>query len=229
MLWALTVNADVFVFWQLLYICSTPGLVARIRTEIGPYVQISKPQSIGKISEAPKLTIDHEGLSKKCPLFKSTYFEALRLSSQPWSVRKVATDVGISGEKASSDQTLFILRKGEYITVPHDLHMLDPKYFKDPVKFDPERFLVKNEDGSLSADQGTIRPYGGGPSMCKGRILAERECLALVAGVLMFWDIAPADKKAGWVIPKQKKMSAVCLPVDETRVRIKRRRFEWDE
>ena len=229
MLWALTVNANLLVFWQLLYILATPRLVARIRTEITPYVQISKPESIGKISEAPKLTIDHEGLSKKCPLFKSTYFEALRLNSQPWSIRKVATDVAIPGDKTKPDQSLFILHKGEYITIPHDLHMLDPKYFKDPVKFNAERFLVKNEDGSLSTDQGTIRPYGGGPSMCKGRIFAERECLALVAGVLMFWDIEPADKKAGWVIPKQKKTSAVCLPANEVRVRVKKRRFEWDE
>ena len=107
--------------------------------------------------------------------------------------------------------------------------MLDPKYFKDPVKFEPERFLVENEDGSLSTDQGTIRPFGGGPSMCKGRVFAERECLALVAGVLMFWNIEPASKKIGWVIPKQKKTSAVCLPAEDIRVRVKRRRFGWDE
>ncbi len=106
--------------------------------------------------------------------------------------------------------------------------MLDPKYFKHPTQFDPERFLVRNEDGSLSTDQRTIRPYGGGPSMCKGRIFAERECLALVAGVLMFWDIEPAGQKAEWVIPKQKKTTAVSLPVKDVRVRIKRRRFEWD-
>jgi cytochrome P450 len=107
--------------------------------------------------------------------------------------------------------------------------MRDPKYFKDPEKFDPERFLLRNEDGTLSTDMGTIRPYGGGPSMCKGRIFAERECLALVAGVLMFWDIEPADKKSGWVIPKQKKASAISLPAKETRVKIKRRRFDWED
>jgi hypothetical protein len=45
----------------------------------------------------------------------------------------------------------------------------------------------------------------------------------------MFWDIEPSDKKAGWVIPKQKKTFAVCLPADEVRVRVKKRRFEWDE
>lgn len=120
------------------------------------------------------------------------------------------------------------MRKGEYATLPHDLHMRDSKYFKDPMKFDPERFIVQNEDGSLSTGMGTIRPYGGGYSMCKGRVYAEKECLSLVAGVLSFWDIEPADKKVGWVIPEQIKASAVSRPVHDTRVRIKRRKFEWE-
>jgi cytochrome P450 len=228
-LWALVVNANLVVFWQLLHILATPGLLERLRAEVAPFVQISKPETIGKISEAPKLTINHEGLSKKCLLFRSTYFEALRLNSQPWSIRSIASDIIIPGDKKSPNSVSFIMHEGEYVTIPHNLHMLDPKYFKDPTQFDPERFLVQNEDGSLSTDQGTIRPYGAGPSMCKGRIFAERECLALVAGVLMFWEIEPADKKAGWVIPKQKKTTAVSLPATEVRVRIKRRRFEWED
>ncbi len=64
--------------------------------------------------------------------------------------------------------------------------------------------------------------------MCHGRLLAERECLALVAGVLVSWDIEPADKNAGWVIPKQRQTSGVSKPMHDTRVRIKRRQFEWD-
>jgi cytochrome P450 len=228
MLWALVVNANLLVYWQLLHILATPGLAERIRAEIAPYAQVSKPISIGHFSAPPTLTLSHEGLAKNCPLFKSTYFEALRISNQPWSVRQIATDVVISGDKKATDPVAFLLRKGEYITIPHDLHMRDPKYFKDPEKFEPERFLVHKEDGTLSADIGTIRPYGGGHSMCKGRVFAERECLALVAGVLVYWDIEPADKKAGWVIPKQKKASAISLPARETRVRIKRRRFDWE-
>jgi cytochrome P450 len=189
-------------------------------------VQISAGEKIGNFSSPSKLKIYHEGLSKKCPLFKSTYLETLRTSNQPWSVRQVADNIVISGDKKAANPNSFFLKKGEYITIPHDLHMRDPRYFKDPEKFDPERFLVRGEDGSLSIEIGTMRPYGGGPSMCKGRVFAERECLALVAGVLAFWDIEPADKKVGWVIPEQKKSSAISLPVHETRVRIRPRGFE---
>jgi cytochrome P450 len=218
------------VYWQILYILSTPGLVARIRAEIAPYAVISKPISIGTISEAPKLSIDHEGLAKNCPLLNATYFEALRLTDQPWSVRYAATNVSIQGDKKNiANHASFLLKKGDYVTVPHDLHMRDATYFPNPEKFDPERFLERGEDGVLRVDPGSIRPYGGGPSMCKGRLFAERECLALVAGVLAFWDIGPVNKKIGWVIPKQEKASAVSRPVGDTRVLIRRRSFEWEK
>jgi cytochrome P450 len=215
-------------YWQLLYILASHDLVNRLRSEIAPYAQVTKPESIGGFSEAPKLTISHEGFSKKCPLFRATYFEAMRLSARPSSTRKVATDVTISGDPHTTDSPSYVLRKGEYVTASHDLHMRDPKYFEDPESFNPERFLVRAEDGTVSADMRTIRPYGEGPAMCKGRTFAERECLALVAGILVCWDIEPADKSAGWVIPKQKKTSAVCRPVHDTRVRIKPRAFKWD-
>ncbi|KAH8598027.1 cytochrome P450 [Bisporella sp. PMI_857] len=226
-IWALIVNSNLLVYWQLLHILATPGLVERIRSEVAPYVQIEKPYAIGSFSEAPKLKLSSEELAKGCPLLKSTYLEALRMSAQPWSVRDVATDFVIPGDKRTSSPS-FQIRKGQYITIPHDLHMRDPKYFKDPLRFDPERFLVKKDDGTLTTDIGTMRPYGGGPSMCKGRIFAERECLSLVAAVLMFWDIEPADKTTGWTIPRQQKTSAVSLPVKDTRVRFRRRHFEWD-
>lgn len=152
----------------------------------------------------------------------------MRLSARPSSTRTVCTDVTISGDAHVADSPSYTLHRGEYVTLPHDLHMRDPKYFEDPETFNPERFLVKNADGITLADMGTIRPYGGGPSMCKGRIYAESECLALVAGILACWDIEPADKKTGWVIPKQKMTGAVCRPRRDTRVRIKPRSFKWD-
>jgi cytochrome P450 len=225
-LWAMNVNANVLAYWLLIYILSTPTLLPKILSEIAPHANITKPESIGRFSEAPNLSISHEGLAKNCPLFKSTYFEALRISSQPWSIRRVASDVAISRGKTSEVSEMYKLNKGEYLTIPHELHMRDPSYFPEPEKFIPERFLVHNEDGSVSAEQGTIRPFGGGPSMCKGRVFAERECLALVAGVLMYWDIEPTGQK--WVVPEMVKTSGVSRPKGDTKVRVRRKKFEWD-
>jgi cytochrome P450 len=153
----------------------------------------------------------------------------MRLSARPSSTRKVEADITISGDAQVADSYSYILRKGQYVTIPHDLHMRDPKYFQDPDMFKPERFLVQNRDGTQSAEMGTIRPYGGGPSMCKGRKFAEGECLALVAGILVCWDIQPTDKKIGRVIPQKARSSAVARPVYETRVRIKPKFFKWDK
>jgi hypothetical protein len=72
-----------------MHILATPGLTDSLRKEVSPHIQVSKPLSIGKIFEAPKLTISYDGLSKHCPLLKATYLEAMRLSSQPWSIRQL--------------------------------------------------------------------------------------------------------------------------------------------
>ncbi|KAM0138555.1 hypothetical protein ACHAP3_003419 [Botrytis cinerea] len=228
-IWALIVNSTLIVYWHLLYILSTPGLADKIRAEISPYATVTPGEKIGSISEAPHIHLSHEDLSKKCPLFKSTYLEASRLCSQPISLRKLENDITLTDTSSSkeTDKTTYMLHKNEYVTLPHDLHMRDPSYFPSPTEFNPERFLTTDETGNISVDPQTIRPYGGGPSMCKGRVYAERECLAFVAGIIMYWDIGAVakkgEKKGKWTIPKMIKTSAVCLPDKETRVRIKRR------
>lgn len=222
-------NADLAAYWHLLYILATPGLVDRIHAEIAPYARVTKPESIGSFAEAPRLSLSYEGLSKKCPLLRATYFEAMRLSARPSSTQKLTSDVTISEDGQGLKSSSYILHKGEYLRISHDLHMRDPKYFEDPDTFEPQRFLVQNSDGTQSAEMGTMRPYGSGPSICKGREFAERQCLSFVAGMLAVWDIQPANKKTGWVIPRKKASSTVCRPVHDTRVRIKQRAFEWDK
>ncbi|ESZ99437.1 hypothetical protein SBOR_0199 [Sclerotinia borealis F-4128] len=231
-LWALVNNSTLIVYWHLLYILSTPDLADQICDEISPYATVIPGERIGSFAEAPRLNFSHEDLSQKCPLFKSTYLEALRLTSQPTSIRKLENDITLTDKPSNTDTdktsaVTYILHKNEHVTLPHDLHMRDPSYFSSPTTFNPERFLVTDETGKNSVDPQTIRPYGGGPSICKGRVFAERECLAFVAGMLMYWEIEPVaakgEKKGKWKIPGMIKTSAVGLPDKEARVRIKRK------
>lgn len=58
--------------------------------------------------------------------------------------------------------------------------------------------------------------------MCKGRLYAEKECLAFVAGFLALWEVEPVDK-AGWKIPKHGKATAVAAPKSDVKIRLRRR------
>jgi cytochrome P450 len=167
-LWAFVANANLLVYWQILFILFITGLGDRIREEVAPFATVTKPLSIGSISEAPELKIAQESLLKKFPLLKSTFLESLRMSDQAWPVRKVAEDVVIQGDKKDPNLPSFSAQKGESITIPHDLHMRGPQYFKDPGRFDLERFLVRNRDSTLSTSSKTMKPFGGGASMYQG-------------------------------------------------------------
>ena len=48
----------------------------------------------------------------------------------------------------------------------------DPKYFKDPDTFNPERFL--NNEGKFVNDERVV-PFGVGKRFCLGKSLAEKE------------------------------------------------------
>lgn len=192
-------NPSLLLTWQIQYILTIPGLIDRIRTQIGPYATVTKPFFIGTICEAPKLVLNHEGLSKKCPLLRSTYLETLRIVDENWDVKKAAME-GVS-------------------TVE-----LDGMAF--PGTFDPERFLATS---SKEKEELTLSAEIINSSLYKSNVFMERTCLSLVAGILMFWDISPANKSAGWEIPEKQKIGGIAVPASETRVKIRRRRFEWVE
>jgi Cytochrome P450 len=247
-LWALNANSNQAIFWVIWYIYSQPTLLAQIRGEIAPFVQLTaRPPSGLPIPEPPKLTLNLDGLIRSCPLFKATFFETLRLKSPSTSIKAVTETFSVteSAEDAmldgKSEPQTYRFERGSYICIPHGVHQMDERYWKDPKTFNPRRFFVDNNNNAnenigdekeqqterektkstTTVDMGTMRVFGGGSTMCKGRNFAEREVLAFVAGVLTVWDIQPVEGKwrdlggvvgAGMLVPKR-----------DVRVRLKRR------
>ncbi len=260
-LWALNANANGLVFWMIIRAAADPPLLSRIRAEIKPYVkELALPGRENRtnyasltIADDPKLSIDIEGLTNQCPLLKATYLECNRVHSRPVSFRKVINDLILvdptpsisSPSPASSASALSAshrLLASSYLHIPHFLHHTDSSYFPDPDTFRPERFLTTTEEGETKVDPKTLRPYGIGASMCKGRLFAEKEVLGFVAGFLMCWDIealeerkgrqedggeeerkGKGEKNVGLKVPGNIKTSAISRPDEECRVRITRR------
>jgi cytochrome P450 len=159
LLWAANANSNPTVFWMLERIYSDKALLAMLREEIEPYVRAVQPKQEFPIPDAPLLeNLDVDGLCANCPLLKSCYIECLRLDAAPWSLKVAKQDFVLTPRE--KDAQGYMLRKGEYVHVAHDLHNTDPNAFENPDVFKADRHIKYDENGKGSADMGSMRPYG---------------------------------------------------------------------
>ena len=187
-------------------------------------------------------TLDAEGLCNNCPLLKSCYVECLRLDTASWSLKIIKQDFVLQSRE--KDAQGWLLKKGDYAHVAHDLHNTDPRYFHGPEVWKADRHIRIEGEGSEKkavVDMGSIRPYGesvrpsagskltasigGGLSMCKGRAFAFKESMMFTAAIVAMWDIdGPNGSKIQ--VPKHRKATGTYNTSDVTRVRVTPRRFE---
>lgn len=215
----------------MFYIHSIPNLTSSIRAELAPHVIIEAPTTIGKFSSPPALKLPHVDVLKSCQLFRSTYREALRLTSRDWLLRTTHEDIKISGGLQKEEYTL---RKGENILCPHALVLHDPVTFSSPDQFIADRFIVSLPDnpGDVDSSVGTTELFKDSTSMFGATDLMEEVCLSFAAGVLMMWDIEPVVNERGrkdWKIPKLGTGNGIARPVGDVRASIKQREFMWDQ
>ncbi|KAM4057864.1 cytochrome p450 [Hirsutella rhossiliensis] len=226
LLWAMNANANQLIPWMLFELYRDPVLLEQVREEILPYVQVTQPENdFGKGVWLPAVLehLDLEGLVHKCPMLKAAYIETLRVYTGTWTMRRLNEDVTLDDRGKAEP---FLLGKGTYAHIAQEMHQMDPEYFPDPGEWRHERHLREHEDEkgvkTLVADMGTVRPYGGGPAMCKGRTFALREMLLYSAIIITFYDMQP-PKGQSWEAPKTYKPMATRHPKTPIKVWIKRR------
>lgn len=227
LLWAANANSNVLVFWMLNHIYADKDLLALLREEIAPHVRVVQPKQELAVPELPRFeAFDVDALCTQCPLLKACYIETLRLDTSVWSLKVVHDDFVLQTRERDSQG--WLLRKGEYAHAAHDLHHTDPAYFPEPMEWKPERHIkYKDDEGGKrkgTADMGSIRPYGGGSSMCKGRAFALKESMAFTAAIVALWEMEPAGG-GEWKMPKPKRATGVYTTQDDVRVWLRRRKL----
>ncbi|XP_044758961.1 uncharacterized protein LOC123316796 [Coccinella septempunctata] len=132
--------------------------------------------------------------------------------------RKVTTSFTIEPE--SPNEKPLLMEEGSRIIIPiYGLHR-DPKYYKNPDIFDPERFSPSNRK---NINPYAYLPFGVGPRNCIGLRLALLKVKVLFFYLLSHFEIVPTEETE---IPLKLKRTVVTLTAEKGfPLEFKRRNF----
>jgi cytochrome P450 len=111
----------------------------------------------------------------RLPYTESVFAETLRLYPPAWGIgRRTLTDFAIAG---------YTIPAGSIVAMsPWAVHR-DPRWFPDPLKFSPERWLAED----TSRPKFAYFPFGGGVRLCIGEHFALAEGALLLATLGQRW------------------------------------------
>jgi cytochrome P450 len=102
--------------------------------------------------------------------------ESMRLFPPAWALGRIALDdFEIAG---------YVIPKKSIVLMSQFVMHHDPRYFADPMKFDPERWIPEARE---ARPQFSYFPFGGGPRRCIGEGFAWMEGILLLATIAQKW------------------------------------------
>ncbi|XP_033230201.1 probable cytochrome P450 6d4 isoform X2 [Belonocnema kinseyi] len=133
--------------------------------------------------------LSYEGLNELNYL-EQILNESIRLNATIPLLSKVCTQ---ECQLLGNDGLLCKIKPGDITVISlYGLHM-DPKYWPEPEKFDPERF---NEEQKGSRSKFVFLPFGEGPRMCVGRRMAMIEMKVAMVQLLKdyYLELSPKTR-----------------------------------
>lgn len=83
-----------------------------------------------------------------------------------------------------------LIEEGTILLFPiRSMHM-DPEFYPNPEKFDPDRFSPENGGVKALIDQGVFIPFGNGPRICVGNRFAFTQAKIAIAALVKNFDIS---------------------------------------
>jgi cytochrome P450 len=153
--------------WAAWALAADPALAARAAAEADGVLGTRAPT----MADLPRL-----------PLLAAVVKETLRRYPPVPGVlmRRAIEDVQI-GE--------WLVPKGSLVTIPFFIAQGDARWFPQPERFDPERFLG---DAARELPRGAYIPFGSGPRVCIGNGFATMEMTLALAMLVQRFRLAPA-------------------------------------
>jgi cytochrome P450 len=162
---------------MLAYMLYDPALIEAVRNETKPALSDGN--------------VDIDYLVNRCPKLNSVWDETMRVTAFAASVRFLTEDVELGGK---------ILRKGNRIMMPQRQLHFSERIFGDKVtEFDSDRFI---RNPTLKRNP-SLRPFGGGSTLCPGRFIAKHTTLVFIALALQRFDMNLDPPSQPFPIPEE--------------------------
>jgi len=151
------------------YLTAYPEVQARLQEEID---EVFNGKDEGEDIDADDIT--------KMTYLDQVMNEGMRIGPLPMTGRTCTKDWQIPGDS-------FVVPKGTRVLVPIVGLHYDPKYWTDPLKFDPERFSSENKN----FDSICFQTFGSGPRQCLGKNLYILESKVMIIHLLRNFSLKP--------------------------------------
>jgi cytochrome P450 len=153
--------------WAAYLLARHPEVQTRAATEVAAHLG-GRPPTVEDVAHLPYLD--------------AVLKETLRLYPPAWTMlaREATEDVPMGG---------YLIPRGGLVYASPWVTQRDPRWFAEPEKFDPERFLPGRVEQMRPH---SYFPFGGGPRVCIGSAFALTEMVLVIACLLQRFRLAPA-------------------------------------
>ncbi|XP_018365068.1 PREDICTED: cytochrome P450 9e2-like [Trachymyrmex cornetzi] len=152
-----------------------------------PDVQTKLQQEVDNILKESNGEVSYEAINR-LEYLNAVISEALRLYP-PFPILERICEKAYELPSALPDEKPVILKKGMTVWVPAFAIQRDEKYYDNPEKFDPERFV-----NNKMHDSSCYIPFGLGPRMCIANRFAMLAVKVLLFHLLALCELKPSAK-----------------------------------
>lgn len=180
----LLMTAQMFVFFGAGFeTSSTASSYALHQLAFNPDCQEKVQAEIDTVLEKYNNIITYEAI-KEMTYLEMAFYEAMRMYPSVAYLIRMCTS-----KQYTFPEIDLTIDEDVKVVIPIQAIHMDEKYFREPEKFDPERFSFGTKEDIRNF---VFLPFGEGPRACVGARLGQMQSMAGIAAVLQKYTVEPA-------------------------------------